>query len=448
MPGLWTMQGYDKPIYTNQKMPISTDPPFVPEENPTGCYRRAFDIPADWDGRTVTITFNGVESAFYVWVNGQAVGFSKGSRTPAEFDITEHVRSGANSVSAMVIRWSDGSWLEDQDHWWHAGIHRCVYLTAHPRTHIRDFAARAQLDENYVDGELRINGKMVYIKGVNRHDHDDRTGKVVSEETMLADIRLMKQFNFNAVRTSHYPNDERWYELCDEYGLYVLDEANIECHAVTDRLAADPRWLAAMQDRGQRMLERDNNHACVFMWSLGNESGYGANHDAMAAWMRHADPTRPVHYEWASRRQGYPQDNRTATDVLGPMYTRIEHIREWAEEGYRPNPMPVVQHDGKEVRPLIMCEYVHSMGTTGAVKEYWEAFESTHGLQAGKARITNKFNFTNLKALAGSWELAVDGVVKTKGKLPGLDIEPGKSKRVKGAASAEAAQAAIRYEHL
>jgi beta-galactosidase len=389
VPGNWMMQGYDKPIYTNVQMPIPNTPPFVPkEDNPTGLYQHTFAIPEDWNGRQIFICFEGVESAFYLWVNGQAVGYSQDSRLPAEFDLTEYVQVGENELRAMVIRWSDGSFVEDQDHWRMGGIHRDVYLYATPKVHIFDFFARPELDNDFVDGTLRvtariekyaalaidgyqvrlglfeedgtavfepitkgfyendnvltqakleqtitnpqkwtaetptlytlvlslldkdgnfleavrtrigfrrveivgrellINGQVVLMKGVNRHEHDERLGKVVTEEMMLKDIRLMKQFNINAVRTAHYPNCQRWYELCDEYGLYIIDEANIESHSLYDRLCHDPLWLTTFMERGQRMVQRDKNHPCVIFWSLGNESGYGPHHDALAGWMR------------------------------------------------------------------------------------------------------------------------------------------------------------------
>jgi len=485
VPSNWTMEGHDRPIYTNVKMPIPTRPPSVPaDDNPTGCYRTTFTVPDEWAGRRVVLHFGGVESAFYVWVNGRKVGFSKGSRLPAEFDITDFVRAGENTLAAMVIRWSDGSYLEDQDHWWMAGIYRSVRVYSTPEVYISDFAVRTELDGKYRDAELAVtvrveasgagsafghsvemalydskgapvfkepvsgevespwklpprallskkiknprkwsaeapdlytlvvtlkdmadratqavacklgfrkvevrdrellvNGRAVLIKGVNRHEHDDRRGKAVTSESMLADILLMKRHNINAVRTSHYPNDPRWYELCDEYGIYVCDEANVECHAVTNLLSHDPRWAAAFLDRGLRMVERDKNHPSVIMWSLGNESGYGPNHDAMAGWMRRADPTRPIHYEGACGRGA---DSRHATDIICPMYPTVERIVEWASA--EPADVPgfgPASREG-EYRPLIMCEYAHSMGnSTGNLKEYWDAIESTHGLQGG-----------------------------------------------------------------
>lgn len=512
VPGNWTMQGFDKPIYTNVKMPFPPTPPRVPAENPTGLYRRSFTLPAHWQGRRVIIGFGGVETFFYLYINGQRIGFSKDSRLPAEFDITPYLRPGQNTVAAMVIRWSDASYLEDQDHWLMAGLHRDVYLLALPPTCLFDVFARPQLDDDFRDGTLRvqvdvrtfdpppeinytremrdiaphpegyavrmqlfdaaatpviepqtlpvlrsdwamtrvdftapvaaprqwsaespylytlvlslldragavvqavsqrigfrrvevkgrellINGQPVLLKGVNRHDFHERLGKTVPFETMLADLRLLKQNNINAVRTSHYPNDSRWYELCDEHGLYVIDETNLETHALYNRLCHDPDWTAAFVDRCQRMVLRDKNHACIIMWSLGNESGYGPNHDAMAGWLRHFDPSRPLHYEGATSpytiilqedsaalagrlslaqkdaamRRGWLAGTHV-TDIVAPMYPSVDNIIAYTQ-------------DPANTRPLIMCEYAHSMGNgPGNLKEYWDAIENHHGLQGG-----------------------------------------------------------------
>ncbi|MBE7473258.1 MAG: beta-galactosidase [Anaerolineae bacterium] len=515
VPGHWMMQGYDKPIYTNVKMPFPANPPHVPADNPTGLYRHTFTLPAGWQGRQVFICFDGVESAFYLWLNGQPIGFSKGSRMPAEFDLTPYLQPGSNTLAVMVIRWSDASYIEDQDYWRLAGIFRDVYLYATPKVHIFDFFARTELTPDFqaatlkvqatvnfyereaptvyrgkssafdpapadywvdmqlydaegravfdqpisrpvivsdwnptrvnlvqtvaqpqlwsaenpylytlvlslknaagetieaesckigfrqveIKGrEILINGQPVLLKGVNRHDFHDRLGRAVPAETLLTDIKLMKQFNLNAVRTSHYPNDTRWYDLCDQYGLYVIDEADLECHALYNKLAHDPQWTYAFMDRGQRLVERDKNHPCVIFWSLGNESGYGPNHDAMAGWIRGYDPSRPLHYEGAisqysallnatempvqadehipgqeqetGRRLGWRQ-GFLATDVVSPMYPSVDHIIAYAQ-------------DPANTRPLIMCEYAHSMGnSTGNLKEYWEAIETYPGLQGG-----------------------------------------------------------------
>jgi beta-galactosidase/beta-glucuronidase len=596
VPGNWTLQGYDKPIYTNVKMPIPLDPPRVPQEdNPTGLYQTTLTVPDEWDGRRIFINFEGVESAFYLWVNDRFIGYSQGSRLPAEFDLTDFVSPGENGLAAMVIRWSDGSYLEDQDHWWMAGIYRDVYLYSRPQVHIADYAVRTLLDTDYQDATLELhvdlqsfgkeapdgysvtmqlydtqgeavldapvskalrrssrdpayltlsepipnplkwtaetphlytlvltlndptgnilehlsckigfrkveikqsqllaNGHPVLLKGVNRHEHDDRRGKTVSEASMIADIRLMKQFNINAVRNSHYPTHPRWYELCDEYGLYVIDEANIEAHALYHSLCRDPQWAYAFLERGQRMVQRARNHACIILWSLGNESGYGPNHDALGGWIRAADPTRPLHYEGAvSRSNGEDWDGGLrVTDIVCPMYPQVREIEEYGR-----NPI--------SERPLIMCEYAHAMGNgPGALYEYWQAIRAYDALQggfiwdwvdqgllqtdengnsywayggdfgdtindvnfcingliwpdrtphpslyevksvyqpvqvedldlaAGQLSITNEYAFTNLQTLAATWELTADGELLQSGSLPPLDIPPGQKRTV------------------
>ena len=477
VPANWMMEGFDKPIYTNVQMPIPNTAPNVPQEdNPTGLYKLAFEVPARWGERQVILCFDGVESAFYLWINGQAVGYSQGSRLPAEFDLTDFLQPGENQLTAQVIRWSDGSFVEDQDHWRMAGIYRDVYLYATPKVHIFDFSARADLDDDLQDGSLSvkaridkyadinidgyqvemslfdaegqaviepkltsfnesdwsithamlkqdiaaphkwsaespylytlivqlkdrkgnflealrtrigfrkveivdarflINGQPVLMKGVNQHEHDDRTGKTISEEGMLADIHMMKKFNINAVCTAHYPNCPRWYELCDEYGLYLIDEANIEAHSLYNRLSHDPQYLNSWMERGIRMVERDKNHPSIVQWSLGNESGYGINHDALAGWIRGYDPTRPVHYEGAiSRNLGTDRWQRgyRATDFVCPMYPTVADIIEYAE-------------DPTSDRPLIMCEFAHAMGNScGNLKEYWDAVRKYPILQGG-----------------------------------------------------------------
>ena len=588
VPGNWTLQGYDRPIYCNIQMPIPLDPPFVPhDDNPTGLYRRAFDVPPDWGGRRLILRFDGVESAFYVWVNGQMAGFSKDSRLPAEFDITELARPGGNHLAVQVIRWSDGSYLEDQDHWRMAGIYRSVWLYSLPPLFIADVFARPLLEEDLRSGRLvvdvrlggalkqadgarvemqlfdpygravfegyqstefrvavdslpqvrlvrrvfapllwsaetphlytlvvrlleqggaplqyvacrvgfrrvevrgrqfLVNGRAVRIRGVNRHEHDERYGKTLSLESMIADIRLMKQHNINAVRTSHYPNDERWYDLCDEYGLYVWDEANIEAHALYNRLCHDPDWRLAFLERGARMVERDKNHPCVVVWSLGNESGYGANHDALAGWMRACDPTRPLHYEGAIAADW--ESGHAASDIVCPMYPPVEKIRRFGLTSRDP-------------RPLILCEYAHAMGNSpGGLGEYWDVINTTPGLQGGfiwdwvdqgllktdpqgrrywayggdfgdqpndrnfcingivfpdrtphpalyevkkvyqplrvrpldlregRVEIHNDYDFLPLSHLRGEWEIAVDGEVWQRGSLPLLSTPPGES---------------------
>lgn len=469
MPGVTDLKGFDRPIYTNITYPFPLDPPNVPKENPTGCYRTRFRVPSNFSGRRVYLVFDGVDSAFHVWLNGRSLGFSTDSRLPAEFDVTDFLSAGENVLAARVYRWSAASYLEDQDMWRLAGIQRGVWLYSKPDVRIADYRAIAKLDRDYCDaileirtavrgckaealkfykvsaqlydaagkavfpapldatpgnkpslshelavaeasvanpkkwtaetpnlytltvtlkdekgavvdcestrigfrsvelkdGQVLVNGQAVKFTGVNRHEFDHEHGKTISEEQMQTDIRLLKQANINAVRTSHYPNLSRWYELCDEYGLYVVDETNIETHGGKpwDRFARDPVWAPAFLERGMRMVERDKNHPCVIFWSLGNESGYGPAHDAMAAWMRAYDSTRLIHYE--SCGQG------KATDVLCPMY--------WSLEG-----MLRLANDPKETRPVIQCEYAHAMGnSTGNMHVYWDAIWSHPRLQGG-----------------------------------------------------------------
>lgn len=485
VPGNWTMQGYDKPHYTNVQMPWPHQPPFVPKENPTGVYRRTFEVDASLAGRRFVLHFSGVESCFFVYVNGVEVGMSKDSRTCAEFDVTPFVRTGENSLAVIVIRWSDGSVLEDQDHWWMAGIYRDVYLYHTAPQYIADVFARTKLVNDYTDGVLElqvdagfsseihpegytavvrlydsagnmvfdepetvefvvnkgipvgfrkiavpapalwsaetpnlyrltvtlldpekrvveatgcdigfksvelkggnilVNGQPVKFFGVNRHDFDPVHGKTVPFELMRRDVELMKSFNFNAVRTCHYPNDPRFCSLCDHYGLYVIDETNIECHAFYDFITDDPEWLPAMMERVTRMVVRDKNHPCVFEWSLGNESGMGANFGAMAGWIRRYDPTRLVHYEGAMRRHIWEREgeewgawatleglNAEISDSICPMYASFDSIDQY------------LAHN--DPRPFIMCEYTHAMGNSnGSLVHYFELFRRERRMQGG-----------------------------------------------------------------
>jgi len=497
VPGCWTMQGFDKPIYTNVQMPFETMPPRVPaEDNPTGWYRQRFHVPTGWVGRRIVLHFGGVEGCYFAYVNGHLVGMAKDARLPAEYEVSQWLHDGENVLAVKVLKWSDASFIEDQDQWWQAGIHREVYLYTTPDTYIADVFAKPELAADNQTGSLSVNvrlsysavstegwsvrvrlvdprgrdvwldplaekvkkrdwrcgchteltvsreagevepwsaeepslyvvlvslvdpsgafvectavrvgfrrielrdravlvnGRRVMFRGVNRHDHHPEKGRAVPRDTMVADIKLMKRFNINAVRTSHYPNDPCWLDLCDEYGLYVIDEANIECHAYQhgDVLANDARWAPAFVDRGSRMVIRDKHHPSVIFWSLGNESGFGHNHNAMAAWIRGYDPSRPLLYceatlgRWRDFRPQWsawwpecpgpqPNANLLATDAIAPMYPEIAWIEEWAEAA-----------DGDR-RPLIMCEYSHAMGNSnGCLKEYWEAIESHPGLQGG-----------------------------------------------------------------
>jgi beta-galactosidase len=425
VPGLWTMQGFAPPAYTNVQMPFDDKPPNVPEDNPTGIFRRRFPRPP---GERIVLHFGGSEGALFVELNGEPVGIHKDARTPAEFDVT-HLLEDDNELICAVLQWSDASFVEDQDQWWHGGLPRDVFLYATPREYIADVFARGHADGRFeVDapGEVRLvrdgrtvldgpgrlanpalwsaetpelyelvvrlgddevscqvgfrtveiagrrlllNGKPLRICGVNRHDHDDRRGRAVTRELMEADMRLMKAFNVNAVRCSHYPNDPYWLDLCDRHGLYVVDEANIEAHAYYDDLCNDPRYADAFMERVQNMVERDKNHPSVILWSLGNESGYGPNHDAAADWLRARDPTRPLHYEGAINRDW--SGGHRATDVVCPMYPDVDSIEAFAEFSDDP-------------RPLILCEFSHAMGNSnGGLADYYAAFDRHDALQGG-----------------------------------------------------------------
>lgn len=473
VPGHWQLQGFGKPHYTDLYYPFPVDPPRVPSDNPTGCYRRSFHIPAAWKDRQIVLRFEGVDSAFHVWVNGQEAGYSQGSRLPSEFDITSFIREGDNQLAVKVYQWSDGSYLEDQDMWWLSGIFRDVSLFARPQVQIRDFTIRTELNDaldqgvldiraeigsmnaadacgggyrlnaRLLDGskakevgaamvsgiepvpgaaepaQLRIqveqprlwsaeepnlyhllltledqeggiiecipyqvgfrrieiagnrflvNGVPILLKGVNRHDYHPELGRAVPYGTMLQDVLLMKRHNINAVRTSHYPNDPRFYDLCDEYGLYVMDETDLECHGFEllgniSRISDDPDWKDAYVDRMVRMVERDKNHPSIIMWSMGNESGFGCNFEAMADWCRAKDPTRLIHYE--EDREG------KSVDVMSTMYTSVEKLAELASAD-------------SPKKPRIICEYAHAMGNgPGGLTEYNELFRSCEGLQGG-----------------------------------------------------------------
>lgn len=476
VPGVWTMQGQrDRPQYTNVAHPFAPDdPPRTPQRNPTGLYRTVFQVPVAWSDRRLRLHFGGVTSAFEVWVNGIFVGVGKDSRLPSEFDVTGVAEAGQNSLAVQVVRWSDGTYVEDQDQWWHGGINRPVSLRASAgeafledvavtagyagaadgsgpgnlelRARVgrlpgpgwsvraqlydglgpvgdpvggvpdsdrhswpRDGAVTVRADYPSVepwsaekprlyrviaslhgpdgtereavavrigfrtvvvrDRQLLVNGVPVLIKGVNRHEHDPRTGSAVDRETMRRDVALCKEFNINAVRCSHYPPDPYFLDLADEHGLYVIDEANVETHAHRTSINADPGFAAAFLDRGIRMVLRDRNHPSVILWSLGNESGYGPNHDAMAGWIRRADPSRPLHYEGAI--SGDWSGGHPATDIVCPMYPQIADIVAWAETT-------------TDRRPLIMCEFAHAMGNSlGNFADYFDAIRATPGLQGG-----------------------------------------------------------------
>ncbi len=465
VPSNYQLHGCDIPIYTNTRYPFPQKPggePEVPKlKNSVGSYRRTFAVPGDWDGRRVFLHFDGVDSAFYLWVNGRKVGYNEDSRTDAEFDVTPYVRKGDNLVAVEVYRYSDGAFLENQDMFHLSGIYRDVYLWSAPVQHIRDFEVATDLDGAYRDATLRvqaqivhfegkptagsltldlldasgkaaisrrnwelpagmtggkvefyvsvpeaklwsaetphlykllltlndasgkplevipsdigfreveirdarllINGRRVLLRGVNRHEHDPDTGHAVGREAMIRDIELMKRFNINAVRTSHYPNAPEWYALCDRYGLYVIDEANIETHFYglndKNRLTNDPAWQPLYLDRFERMVERDKNHPSVIIWSLGNELGDGPNAAAVYGWSKRRDPSRPFHYEGNSRY------GAAHTDISSWMY---------------PTPSDAVGLAGQHPeKPFMLCEYTHAMGNSnGALREYWDFFRS------------------------------------------------------------------------
>jgi len=516
VPGLWTMQEtsdvfFDKPIYTNTQMPFGEMPPFVPEENPHGVYERDFDLPKSWAGKRVVLQLGGYESVALIYINGVEVGLTKDSRLAAEFDITQFVNSGNNVVRIDVTKWSDATFIEDQDQWWHGGITRSVKLYATNKVFIETFKTitglekdgttgtlsieadlnsldnlstdgytlRASISElpkvknanlsktvkNFTspiwterDAELKkrsddyfhgkywhgnlpadakaaimenepwphgkvvldtripkvnpwsaeapnlytlhielldpsgqvievsqqrigfrsivikgqdflVNGQPIIFYGINRHDFNRFTGRALTRDDMRQDLLELKRWNFNAVRTSHYPNDAAFLDLCDELGFYVVGEANIESHAFISSICDDTRYLTAFVDRVGRMVQRDVHHPSVVMWSLGNESGAGSNHEAAAAFARSFDPSRPLHYEGGIR--GNWMGSHSLTDVIVPMYPTVNAIKEYAKSP-------------KADRPLIMCEYSHAMGNSnGTLAEYWEAIESTRGLQGG-----------------------------------------------------------------
>ncbi|WP_425402918.1 beta-galactosidase [Klebsiella huaxiensis] len=482
VPANWQMHGFDIPIYTNVTYPISTTPPAVPENNPTGCYSTEIEINFEWlqDGN-VNIIFDGVNSAFHLWCNGHWVGYSQDSRLPAEFSITPWAKPGKNRICVMVMRWSVGTWLEDQDMWRMSGIFRSVWLQHKPEVHLADVIISPDVNADYdmgylhiqailggdvdvpedwavkltlwagerecaektlpfgtqkVDargswrerletqlvidnpllwsselphlyrltatlldpdgriveseawntgfrrvaienGLLKVNGKPLLIRGVNRHEHHPELGQAVDESSMLQDILLLKQNNFNAVRCSHYPNQSRWYELCDEYGIYVVDEANIETQGMIPmrRLAEDSEWLHAFSSRVTRMVHSNRNHVSIIIWSLGNESGIGASHEALYHWVKKNDPMRPVQYEGGGA-------DTSSTDIICPMYARVDEdqpfpaVPKWAIKKWIGLP--------GEQRPLILCEYTHGMGNSlGGIYKYWQAFRQYPRLQGG-----------------------------------------------------------------
>jgi len=487
VPSNWQLRGYGIPIYRNFWYPPSVKRRRIPsidhEYNPVGSYRTTFDIPSDWKNREIFIHFGGVKSAFYIWLNGKKVGYSQGSMTPAEFNITEYLKDKNNILAVEVYRWSDGSYLEDQDMWRFSGIYRNVFLFSTPKVHIRDFFAYCDLDENYEDAKLNVrvsvinygeqeidnhlveitvleadvlmegsikvssnsettitissdvknpkkwsaetpnlydlllkltdsngeiieiehckygfkkveigkddgfyvNGKSIIFKGVNRHDHDPDHGRMVPEERLWEDVKIFKQNNINAVRTCHYPNDPKFYEVCDELGIYVLDECNLETHGLRGKIpTSKPEWTNAVVDRMESMVNRDKNHASIIMWSLGNEAGHGENFQIMKKAALKIDDTRPIHYEGDYRLE--------VSDVYSTMYSTVSAVEKVGKhEKIKPAISQMVSRFFKTLKPKhykgkprMLCEYAHSMGNSlGNFQEYMDVFEKYPNIVGG-----------------------------------------------------------------
>ncbi|KAJ9132113.1 Beta-galactosidase [Pleurostoma richardsiae] len=494
VPGHWQLQGHGVPHYTNTQFPIPTCPPYVPTENPTGTYRRSFYVPSSWDSSSqLRLRFDGVDSAYHVWVNGVLIGYAQGSRNPSEFDVTEHVsRTAANELFVRVYKWSDATYIEDQDQWWLSGIFRDVTLIAFPsEARIEDWFLRTELDSKYEDATLHaavdvlskekgtlkltltelpknggdvigtgevslspgskklelnlpvdspkkwtaetpylyrvqltlttassrthtvtqnigfrkvellnglmcVNGTPIRLRGVNRHEHHPYLGRAVPFDFVKRDLLLMKTHNINALRCSHYPSHPRLYDLADELGLWVMDEADLECHGFYDAVARpqdipeemdyeerkkltfpqaakytsdNQSWRAAYIDRMESLVQRDKNHTCIIVWSLGNEAFYGANHKAMYEYAKKVDPGRLVHYEGDAHAE--------SVDMFSYMYPSIERLTKMAETAG-------VDKDGKWEKPVVLCEYGHAMGNgPGWLEDYEELFEKYPRLQGG-----------------------------------------------------------------
>ena len=474
VPSNWELKGFGVPIYTNVTYPFPKNPPYVGADNPVGTYRKTFTVPQSWKDREVLLHFASISGYAEVFVNGKEVGMSKVSKSPAEFNITPYLKDGNNQLSVQVIRWHDGSYLEDQDFWRLSGIERDVFLYALPKVSVWDFFLKGDLDAQYKNGlfsadvdirkfanssinsgkvevalmdksgktvfkkvvpfklgtdaiqtvsvngvvkapqkwsaeapylydavitvkddrgntlgvtgakvgfrkieiknaQLMVNGVSTYVHGVNRHEHDPVNGHVVSKESMIKDIQLMKMYNINADRTSHYPNDPMWYKLCDQYGLYLVDEANVETHGMgaewqgwfdkKQHPAYLPQWEAAHLDRAQRLVERDKNHPSVIIWSLGNEAGNGPAFHKNYQWIKSRDNTRPVQFEQAGEDAN--------TDIVCPMYPSMRDMKRYAD-------------DKTKTRPYIMCEYSHAMGNSnGNFQEYFDIIRSSPHMQGG-----------------------------------------------------------------
>mgnify|MGYP003374861470 FL=1 len=455
VPSCWQMKGFDQKQYTNVRYPFPYDPPYVPDENPSGAYVKDFELDGEAAKKRQFLYFEGVDSCFYVWVNGEFVGYSQVSHSPSEFEITDKTHEGTNRLAVLVLKWCDGSYLEDQDKLRFSGIFRDVELVLRPQEFVRDFTVQTPVDlENnraevtvrfdsvegnpaircelcdaegnavgsmyssgepvsipveapvlwnaeqpYLytlkistgdelieqkvgirtiavkDGMILINGHQVKFRGVNRHDSDPFTGAAVTRESVIRDMRMMKESNVNAIRTSHYPNAPYFPALCDEYGFYVIAEADQECHGVCNlfgadycddygKIAQDARFGEAILDRQKRNVIRDKNCASVIFWSLGNESGFGENFEEAGRWVKAYDPTRLVHYEgsiWESR--GYHNDT-SMLDVMSQMYASTEWVKNYCE-------------DPRMKKPMIQCEFVHAMGNgPGDIHDYIELLDN------------------------------------------------------------------------
>lgn len=456
VPSNWQMHGYDIPHYTNVEYPYPVDPPYVPTDNPAGVYSRTFTVDEGWDDKEIYLRCEGVSSCMLLYINGQETGYTQGSHLPSEFNITPFLQKGENTVSILVAKWCDGSYLEDQDFYRLSGIFRDIYLLARDKNHIRDYFIHTELSADYCDakitlewdtvgsgdvemtlldpcgnkmdsgvnkasfeiknaekwtaetpslyylllkmgsevicepfgirdikispkGELLINGTPILIKGINRHDSHPTKGYVTSYEDMERDLLQMKKLNINTVRTAHYPNAPEFYHLCDRLGFYVIDEIDIEIHGFATRLSGGPgyepyykdwlcemtEWEEAFVERARRMVERDKNRPCVIFWSLGNESGYGANHDAMSHWIRQRDASRLIHFESANLVHNPP-----TVDMCSYMYPDIEVLKKKCKTAGN--------------RPVFLCEYLHAMGNgPGSAEEYMEMFRKYDNLIGG-----------------------------------------------------------------
>lgn len=463
VPANWEINGYGIPIYVNDRYPFEKNPPLVPDNNPTGVYKRTVQISPNWEDKQVLLVIGAIKSAAYFWINGEFIGYNQDSKTEVVFDVTKYAKTEIE-ITIQAFRWCDGSYLECQDFWRLSGIEREVYLVARNKVHIADHQTRTTLENDYTDGklvlntkiknasektshgellikiadtsgnniatsassyscasckeiniqidqllpqikpwsgehpnlyelsleliengtsvdkiqnkigfrtveiqknQLCINGKPLTLKGVNRHEHDEHTGHIITIESMVEDILLMKKYNINAVRNSHYPNHPEWYNLCDEYGLYMVDEANIESHGMgfeEESLAKDIDWQEAHLDRIKRMYHRSKNHCSIIIWSMGNEAGNGINFEVAYDWLKKQDTSRPIQYE-----QSMEEAN---TDIICPMYPTPEHIEDYAKN--------------RGDRPFIMCEYSHAMGNSnGNLKEYWDIINKYECLQGG-----------------------------------------------------------------